>query len=271
MQILLCAHETLIKLDQKKEQVFNIEKFIRNHFSFTTIGKSTLLLSYRQEEYHQRLFLVKWLYNLYKKSECDYPRLREHMLQRIEKPIRIAFMPPASKPFSLSLSTKNAKELRLTIKPFSSIVYSALKEYFAPLTTTLDYENLSLVIERYNEHYRKKLLDLCQNNTFKETYNATYSFTEESVWELCQMQHFYDSEEEITVSDPLDEAYVVLSAKKDEPICTIKSKYKKLAKQYHPDTIYGNDETLIINYTEKFQTIQNAFELIRQEYNKISS
>jgi hypothetical protein len=269
MQILLGAHETLIKLDQKREQIFNVENFIRKHFAFISSEDSCVILNYHNDEHHQRLFLLKWLYSLYKKSEYEHPQLRDHMLQRIEKPIRIRFTQPVSKPFLLSLTLKSKSELRLTVKPCSIIIYNTLKEHFAPLSTSFEYRDFSLIISCLDLQYQQKLLSLLESDILSN-YNLTCDFTTDTIAEIYRSQEKEIPRKKPYILDSIDKAYIVLSANKDEKICTIKSKYRQLARQYHPDTLYGYDENIKLAYTEKFRIVQNAYELIRQQYREKS-
>ncbi|MEA1891257.1 MAG: DnaJ domain-containing protein [Campylobacterota bacterium] len=38
--------------------------------------------------------------------------------------------------------------------------------------------------------------------------------------------------------------------------------HKKLLKEYHPDNVYNKGELYIQEYTDKFKSIQNAYDLI---------
>jgi DnaJ like chaperone protein len=63
--------------------------------------------------------------------------------------------------------------------------------------------------------------------------------------------------------------YEVLNCSVDSSNDEIKSSYKKLVKEFHPDTIIskGLPEEFIKFATTRFQEIQGAYEKIRQERN----
>ena len=43
----------------------------------------------------------------------------------------------------------------------------------------------------------------------------------------------------------------------------VKKNYLKLAKEYHPDNVFGQDEEIIESYSDRFRRIQEAYEKIK--------
>lgn len=64
-------------------------------------------------------------------------------------------------------------------------------------------------------------------------------------------------------SDPLSQYYKLLGVNKNDSIKTVKKRYLKLAKVYHPDKISYANNSLVDEYTRKFQKIQKAYETIK--------
>lgn len=62
--------------------------------------------------------------------------------------------------------------------------------------------------------------------------------------------------------DPYQDALDLLKVEIDDSKNIIKMKYKKLLKEYHPDNVYNKGELYIQEYTDKFKSIQNAYDLI---------
>jgi len=63
----------------------------------------------------------------------------------------------------------------------------------------------------------------------------------------------------------LQEAYALLGAAADEPMESIKKKYRALVKQYHPDLMKakGADEAYMAEATRKMQQINAAYETVK--------
>lgn len=57
--------------------------------------------------------------------------------------------------------------------------------------------------------------------------------------------------------------YMLLNSNKSDSLKSIKKKYHKLVKIYHPDRVATKSEKLIEQYTNKFQQIQEAYEVIK--------
>lgn len=67
----------------------------------------------------------------------------------------------------------------------------------------------------------------------------------------------------------LEKAYKTLGLSKDATKKEIKKKYRELVKKYHPDRIIARDlpDEFVKTAQEKFSEIQNAYEVIMEQYN----
>ena len=66
----------------------------------------------------------------------------------------------------------------------------------------------------------------------------------------------------------LKKAYQILEVNENDDLNTIKTKYKKLVRKYHPDILTGkgeNQET-IDQATQKIQEINQAYETIKKNH-----
>ncbi len=68
-------------------------------------------------------------------------------------------------------------------------------------------------------------------------------------------------------ADSIDKHYAVLKCKPEDSIEEIKTKYRKLTMEYHPDRIQskGLPEDFMKFSTQKFQEIQKAYETVKRE------
>ncbi|MEA3373356.1 MAG: DnaJ domain-containing protein [Campylobacterota bacterium] len=69
-----------------------------------------------------------------------------------------------------------------------------------------------------------------------------------------------------TTQSSLEEAYTLLECSADDSLDTIKKRYRKLVRQYHPDIIkaQGADDDYIAQSTEKVQEINAAYEMVKK-------
>ncbi|CAL2082576.1 TerB family tellurite resistance protein [Tenacibaculum sp. 190524A05c] len=64
-----------------------------------------------------------------------------------------------------------------------------------------------------------------------------------------------------------DAAYKILEIEKDASIDEIKKAYRRMAKKFHPDRLQDIGEEHLNAAKEKFQSIQNAYEKLKEERN----
>ena len=69
-----------------------------------------------------------------------------------------------------------------------------------------------------------------------------------------------------TTQSSLEDAYSLLESSSDDSLDTIKKRYRKLVRQYHPDIIkaQGADDDYIDQATEKVQQINAAYEMVKK-------
>jgi len=90
MQILLGANETIIKIYSKNINIDNIEYFIHSHFMSSTTKSKNIYIPSTTITSHHRNFLLKWLYTIYTKKNKSYiPKLKELIIKRANKAIKI--------------------------------------------------------------------------------------------------------------------------------------------------------------------------------------
>lgn len=106
-----------------------------------------------------------------------------------------------------------------------------------------------------NVNEREIILDVAAYLEIDNTdFNAMYNAFEE----------YYSNESK---SLTLQESYAILGVKEGDSKEVIKSAYKALVRENHPDILHhkGLDKSIIAMHTEKLQEINNAYEVIKQD------
>lgn len=82
---------------------------------------------------------------------------------------------------------------------------------------------------------------------------------------VTKFRNFYASKYNQQV-DSLKKAYEILGCSQSDDISTIKTKYKKLVRQNHPDLLMGSgaEKSIIDKATQKLQEINEAYEVIKK-------
>ena len=90
VQILLGANETIIKINSLSLKIDQIQDFIMQHFSQKQTKSNSIFIPAHNRDCHKRIFLLKWCYSIYtKKVNINLPQLKEQLVKRHKKPIRI--------------------------------------------------------------------------------------------------------------------------------------------------------------------------------------
>jgi DnaJ-class molecular chaperone len=63
--------------------------------------------------------------------------------------------------------------------------------------------------------------------------------------------------------EPLKQHYKLLKSNEKDSLHVIRKRYLKLAKTYHPDRVSYSDSSLVEEYTNRFQEIQRAYEVLK--------
>ena len=246
MQILLGASETVVKIRSKTVSIEYIQHFINNHFDNKILGTDTILIPESTKNPHKRVFLLKWLYTLYaKRTNNHIPKLKELLLNRQHKPIRIYLAQKIE--YKITYLIKE-NIIKLEISPKNIQIQKQIANYFS-----INYQNLSIELNNNNKILLKKFL----NPT------TILNFTYQHIYDKEKVETLLSNEEQQkdSMQAKISQAYKIFGIHKINKNI-LRKKYKKLAKKYHPDRVATHNMETINFYTKKFQDIVNAYELL---------
>jgi len=169
----------------------------------------------------------------------------------------------------------NSEEVRDQLKS----IYAKEKESF---DNTIDIATKYLKLTKRDYHKRLKVMEYLLNIAFID---GDFSQTELMITEdianaleikrtdfenmINQFEIFYKNRA-ASQKTSIDDAYKRLEATKDEDFASIKKKYRKLVRQYHPDIVTGQgaDQATIDQANTKLQDINEAYEIIKEHLGK---
>lgn len=256
MQILLGAQGTVVKVQGSRNKIQHILNFIETQFSNKLVTQECIEIYFCTQERLERVFLMKWLYSLYFKQHNNVPvDLRSALISRIEKPIVIHLPPIVRVTISIIVTFYEGGICHLGIDQFNKTCDKFLMQYFSGYITlkskTFNLYELSLYRLEDKQtlaHFLTKVKIHGVNVNLKYNTQARDRFLE------------------ITPKmKAIDKAYLTLKVNKTDSFNKIKLKYKKLAKVYHPDLCEVKSKQNIKKNTEHFQTLLEAFSLIKKE------
>ena len=257
MQILLGAHETVIKIKSTSSSISTIINFVNIHFQQSSIKNNYIKIPYtnKTDESH-RLFLLKWLYTLYtKRTHNSFPKLRESLIQRHSKTITIEILGEVS--HKINYKIIDADTINITIYPYSRSLIQKVQQIL-PTKTTLLQKSIQVKFENNIDRQElQKFLEkqITPRESFEHVFNkkAMYDFLNTVTRELKR---------EEKESNAISRAFLLFNLSQDYDKFTLKKEYKNLAKKYHPDKIMHQSKHQVQEYTQKFQEILHAYNLL---------
>jgi len=250
MQILLAAHETIIKINSKSTKIEYIQQFIDTHCSNIIKNDDSILIPYLAKEHLHRIFLLKWLYGVYiKKTKTEFSNLKDSLILRCKKPIKILFA--KNTVFHIRWDIVDNEQVDILVKPSNRQLELSLSGIFGYKLTVLN-THLSLHLKTDQEkEILKRLLNT--NKLINEPYLNIYNKKE--------MYNFISSKKKANKTN-VNEAYAIFGLVPKHDIKTIKKRYKQLAMKYHPDRVFDKNTENVTQYTQKFQNILQAYEIL---------
>ncbi len=260
MQILLGVHETIVKVNSNSVRIDYIQHFISTHFLNRTIKDNSIYIPCSENGSSHRIFLLKWLYTLYaKKTKNNLPELKKLLLERQHKAIKIILREKIIHRIIYSVADK--EHIKIQILPSNNQIALRIKTFLQTKVELFATHMLVCVSEQKQKDLLEKLL------YNKELINIPY----QHIYSKKEIQFFIDGEiEEEKVEETymqkyqksFDSAHFILGSFPQDDAKTLKKRYKKLAKELHPDRVSIEDESSQILYTQKFQNLNNAYEFL---------
>lgn len=233
--------------------------YAKKYFSKSYRLSSTVLILDDGERF-KKDYLVNWAYHTcvqddISKTSLDKKQELEYLLQFTYLPIRIKIVGknPIVQRVKISLRILNTNRVVLKM----SHKNSTARRYIAQLFC--DYYMGSEGSEIYLDSTKPYFWDLIINIvSFKVVHNVILDFDYESFKNPSHNESFLTQDE-----IELRQSYMLLESHYQDDFKVVKKRYLKLARQYHPDKVFGQDSQVIESYNERFRSIQQAYEKIR--------
>lgn len=167
------------------------------------------------------------------------------------------------------LALRTNKNSELFVSYFRTFFRSSLVRINPDKTLIiLEFKEVSQ-IERFQSMLRRKIFIGSFVVSFQHNTQDVQRFFD-ALKKVLTSHHNETSEEKEVLLSPLAQYLAVLEANEKESFESIRKRYIKLAKEYHPDRVHSDGEEKIRLYTQKFQQIQEAFNVIKEHY-KVAS
>lgn len=289
MDITLSQNFIQITVDEDNEFLHKALAYAEKYFSKSyRLSRTVLILD--DGERFKKDYLVNWAYHALEQDEkhqkihnlidnLDNPPTQEEYSEKdsLEKPIEdplqdlkylldFTYLPIRIKITSknaliervkISLRLLNTKRVVLKMDKANNVARRYIAHIFEDYYVGCDRDEIYL--DSTKPYFWESIMNLI---SFKVIHNVILDFDYDSFANRGGLGSFESSfltdEERM-----LRGCYMTLECHYQDDFEQVKKNYLKLAKEYHPDNVFGQDEEIIESYNDRFRRIQEAYEKIK--------
>ncbi|PAF47580.1 hypothetical protein BKH46_03920 [Helicobacter sp. 12S02634-8] len=258
MCINYCNRYVQIELLQGSLLLKKVLEYAQKHFSqILTLSSSLLILD--DNSSFKKDYLINWIYHAGLQEE---KAALEVLLLHSALPIRIKILQTNHilHKVKVSLSLISPHKILLSLDQENRVAKRYLKSLFAPYLIAETHTAVYLCSTQSD--FWANVLDLIST---KVIHNVAIEFDCDGLKGQKSPPMSFLTQKEQT----LRQHYLALHSRFDDDFRSIKKRYLKLAKAYHPDNVYGKDGAVIAVYAEYFKKINEAYQAIKKVHTSI--
>lgn len=275
MQISFSHDMVAVTIQEDSKTYYYLQNIIEKNFS-KRIGRKDKMIVFKQEDENvQRRYLLKLLSKIYKRENPrKFKKVLEELKNSIDKSIKVSLLKSNQIQQQLILHVKieDNYAIVLDIGNKNSILVSYLKNYFKDHLFKYRLKNNTVTIYPHSDKTASLLQKLLEQKELLGCY-VSFEYNKDEVEEYKDtlLQKLRRKQTFNALYAILEEYYAILECKAEDNFETIRKQYLKLVKQYHPDTIAYTNKEIIQAYSNKFQLIQHAYEMIKIHFDNQKS
>lgn len=290
MDITLTQNFIQITVEEDNDFLHKALAYAEKYFSKSYRLSRTILILDDGERF-KKDYLVNWAYHAFGQDEkqqkihnlidnLDNPNPQNDdkneetsLIQSIEEPLQdlkylldFTYLPIRIKIVNknsliervkISLRLLNAKRVMLKMDKANNVARRYIAHIFEDYYVGCDRDEIYL--DSTKPYFWESIMNLI---SFKVIHNVILDFDYDSFANRGGLGSFESSfltdEERV-----LRSCYMTLECHYQDDFEQVKKNYLKLAKEYHPDNVFGQDEEIIESYSDRFRRIQEAYEKIK--------
>lgn len=265
------SHEMLAITIQDNAKVFyHLQNIIERNFS-KRIGRKDKTIVFKQEdESVQRRYFLKLISKMYRKSDKFFKESTSAEIENaIDKSIKITHLKSnqLQQQLKITMNIEDNYAIVFNLGSNNSILVTYLKNYFKGHLVKYKLKNHTVTIYPQSQNTFTLLEKIIIQKEIIGCYvNFKYDSNEVLVYKQTLTQKLNKKRKFNALFSLLQEYYEVLGCTYKDDFYEIRKNYIRLVKMYHPDTLANENKPLEAHYIEKFQTIQNAYEMIKVHF-----
>ncbi len=270
MQISYSNNLIAVTIQEDSKTFYFLQNLINKNFK-KRIGKKEKTIIFKQnEEEIQRKYFLKLISKIYKRKNLHAKNKElEKIKNSYNSNIKLSLLKAnqISQCIDIDVKIDDNYVVLLHFTTDYSILIAYLKNYFK--NHLVSYRRKTRIMTIYpNSSKTIELLEnlLSQSELLGSYIKFNYNKKEYEEYKLVLNEKQNRKKRYFALFSLLEEYYAILGCQKLDTFETIRKKYLKLVKRYHPDKLDQIDLTLNTHYREKFLDIQYAYEMLKVHY-----
>ncbi|MDX1808124.1 MAG: DnaJ domain-containing protein [Sulfurospirillaceae bacterium] len=270
MQISYSHGLITIDIEEDAKTFYFLQNLAEKNFS-KKIGKKSKIIIFKQdEESVQRRYFLKLISKIYA-SQSQKPKNSEveNIKNSYDKNIKISLIKSNQILQCVNIDINIEDDYTMTFKldTNNTILISYLRNYFKNHISHYSSKDKTLNIEPYSSRTARLLEKLLEQKELLGSFiEFNYDKNQYEGYKVFLENKEHNDLINNSLFQILEEHYKVLGCTKKDSFKTIRQKYLKLVKRYHPDTLNSTSTFLNKCYTKKFYNIQNAYKIIKMHF-----
>jgi molecular chaperone DnaJ len=267
MQISFSHDMLAVTIQDDAKTFYHIQNIIEKNFS-KKIGRKNKTIVFKQEDENvQRRYFLKLISKMYQKSNSTSDeKIAKEIIKSLDKSIKITHLKSnqLQQQLKITMNIEDNYAIVFNLGSKNSILVSYIKNYFKDHLVKYKLRNNTVTVYPYSSATSSLLQKLLEQKEIIGCYvNFTYDINEFLTYKNTLMKKLDRKRKFNALFSLLEEYYEVLECRAEDSFETIRKNYLKLVKQYHPDTISHTNPSLASFYSDKFQNVQHAYEMIK--------
>ncbi|PAF47201.1 hypothetical protein BKH41_07935 [Helicobacter sp. 12S02232-10] len=253
MSVSYCNRYVQIELFQGSRLLEKVLEYANKHFSEQHHLSSSLLILDDGERF-KKDYLINWTYHA---SLQEGKNDLETLLLQSHLPIRIKILKKNNilQKIKISMRVIGLNKVILELNSQNRVAKRYLKTLFREYLVLETEDEIHL--SGFETHFWENVMDLISS---KIIHNVAIDFDYKGFQsETFGSSSFLTQDERL-----LRQCYFELESRFDDDFMSVKKRYLRLVKTYHPDNVYGKDESIIRTYHDRFRKINEAYQAIKK-------
>jgi len=240
-----------------------IKRYAAKNFAYSIRLAGGFVIYPREADKTKRRFFLDCLITNFNKNR----NTKIYFNTEKDLPILVEFIADAAKlKDTFVFARMQFATLTLRVYNPSPTIFEAIEAALGNEKKQVDLVGRIIRVNLFSAPSRLRAKKLLQSGLKVDETFVRFIYSEEELSAFCdnagQKAYYIDR-----FSDSAINAHFrALDAMPGDSFEKIKASYVRLAKEYHPDNVFGKDEQTVRIYTEKFRVIQAAFESIKNHY-----